>query len=55
MEQVVWWAHNTTKKLAWMESHIIKVAQMLSCGPASIVEVLKEKLATYYRMDNLHN
>jgi hypothetical protein len=55
MEQVVCWAHNTTRKLTQMESHIKEVAQMLSCGPASVVEVLKEKVAIYNRMDNLHD
>jgi hypothetical protein len=38
-----------------MESHMKEVAGMLSCGLASIVEVLKEKLATYDWMDDLHN
>jgi hypothetical protein len=41
--------------ITWMESHMKEVAKMLSCGPASVVEVLKEKLATYDRLHDLHN
>jgi hypothetical protein len=55
MEQVVWWAHNTTKKLTWMESHMKEIARMLGCILARVVEVLKEKMATFDRMDNLHD
>jgi hypothetical protein len=55
IKQVVWWAHNTTGKLTLMESHRVGVARTLSCGLASVVEVLKQKFVTYDRMDNLHN
>jgi hypothetical protein len=52
LEQVVWWANTTTRKLTQMEGHMKEVARKLSCGPASVVEVLKEKLTAYNRLDN---
>jgi hypothetical protein len=47
MEQVTWWAHNTAGKLTKIEGHMKEVAQILGCGPASIMEVRKQKMATY--------
>jgi hypothetical protein len=53
MEQTIWWAHNSASKLEKIEAHIKEAARMLGCGPASIVEVLKEKIATCNRMEDL--
>jgi hypothetical protein len=50
---VIWWANNWATKLDKIEAHMKEAAGMLYCNRASIVEVLKEKIATCNRVEDL--
>jgi uncharacterized protein YbaP (TraB family) len=46
---------NARGKLTGMEGTIKEVARLLSCGPDSILEVLKEKVTFWQRIEDLND